>query len=126
MKNELLLCLCFDRDCLGTDRVILVGFSFGGGVAKSGSGLGSISLDWSSQGGFEFGFYVSVWLRFVGQGVVDTGLLTSQTLNITCMYEAADDYASFTAGFVRDGMRVTMTLLAADIGTTWRRLTVGH
>lgn len=112
-------------DSVGPLTAAVAGISFVGGVARSGPDPASISLDWSSQVGFESGSYVSVWLRFVGLGtsLSETRLLTSQTVNITAAFDAADNDASFVAGSVVSGVA---TLPVRGIGATWRRLTIGY
>jgi hypothetical protein len=104
------------------------GFSFVDGVARSGPEPVSISLDWSGQSGFEFGCYVSVWLRFAVQNarLVNASLLTTQTVNITTAFNATDNAASFTAYFTRNGMPSSKQLSVPGLGAIWRRLTVGY
>jgi hypothetical protein len=106
------------------------GLSLANGTATTilVTGRSTISLDWSGQG-FNSGFYVSFWFRFVDRNASlnETKLFTSQSVNISVALDSTTDTATLNAGFMlNDSASMANTrAFSFGVGTTWRRVSVG-
>jgi hypothetical protein len=77
------------------------GLSLANGTATTilVTGRSTISLDWSGQG-FNSGFYVSFWFRFVDRNASlnETKLFTSQSVNISVALDSTTDTRDLECG----------------------------